>query len=81
MAVVGTGVSIVLFMSILHARGPLFAGMVSYPVPLIALAWGAYDREPITMRQVLAILVVLAMVALVQFGGGRTKPVGLEPGQ
>lgn len=66
MAIFGTGVGIVMFISMLHARGPLYAGMVTYAVPLVALAWGAYDHEMITLRTLTAIGVVLAMVALVQ---------------
>jgi drug/metabolite transporter (DMT)-like permease len=47
-------------------RGPLFAGMVTYVVPVIALFWGWQTGESITLVQVLAMMGVLAMVALVQ---------------
>lgn len=75
LAAIGTGISTVVFLSMIHARGPLFAGMVTYPIPLVALAWGAYDREPITGRQLAAMVVVLAMVALAQYGGVTRKSV------
>jgi drug/metabolite transporter (DMT)-like permease len=72
LAIFGTGVAGYLFINLLYARGPLFAGMASYPVPLIALAWGVFDNEPVTGRQFGAIVFVVAMVALVQFDGKRS---------
>jgi drug/metabolite transporter (DMT)-like permease len=66
LAIVGTGLSIAMFIRLLHFLGPLYAGMSSYLVPLVALTWGAYDQEPITWRQLLGMVTVLAMVALVQ---------------
>jgi drug/metabolite transporter (DMT)-like permease len=75
LAIFGTGIAGYLFITLLHARGPLFAGMSSYPIPLIALAWGVFDNEPITGRQLVAIVFVLAMVGLVQFDGKRSRPM------
>lgn len=68
---VGTGIAVLLFIHLVVQEGPLFAGMVTYVVPVFALAWGAVDGETITTRQLLAISGVLAMVALVQFNGRR----------
>jgi drug/metabolite transporter (DMT)-like permease len=74
LAIFGTGLAGYLFITLLHARGPLFAGMSSYLIPLIALAWGMFDNEPITGWQLVAIGFVLAMVALVQFDRKRLQP-------
>lgn len=65
----GTGVAVLLFNYLVVKEGPLFAGMATYVVPMMALVWGAIDGEPITPRQLGAMLGVLSMVALVQFGG------------
>jgi drug/metabolite transporter (DMT)-like permease len=69
LGVVGTGVAVLLFNRLVVTEGPLFAGMVTYVVPTLALVWGALDGEAITPRQLAAMLGVLSMVALVQFGG------------
>jgi drug/metabolite transporter (DMT)-like permease len=61
-----TGLAIFLFYRLIQRRGPLYAGMVSYIIPLGALAWGWVDKERITLGQVLALAGVLAMTALVQ---------------
>ncbi len=71
LGVVGTGVATVIFYNMVQTRGPLYAGMVTYVIPLGALAWGSVDNETITFRQVIALLGVLASVAMVQY---KNKP-------
>jgi hypothetical protein len=59
-------------------RGPLFAGMTTYVVPVIALLWGTLDHEAISGQQAMAIAGVLGMVAIVQTkskaGEGAAEP-------
>ncbi|TWT87721.1 EamA-like transporter family protein [Pseudobythopirellula maris] len=62
----GTGGTIWMFVRLVQDRGPLFAGMVTYVVPVLALLWGLVDGEKITTIQLVAIGGVLSMVALVQ---------------
>ncbi len=62
----GSGLCIVMLVRLVQDRGPLFAGMVTYVVPMVALFWGWQTNETITLVQVLAMAGVLAMVALVQ---------------
>ena len=62
----GTGACIWIFVRLVQSHGPLFAGMVTYVVPVIALTWGFLDEEKITTRQIMAIAGILSMVALVQ---------------
>jgi drug/metabolite transporter (DMT)-like permease len=73
LGVVGTGVAILLFINLVQQRGPLFAGMVTYVVPVLALMWGALDGETITTRQMAAMAGVLVMVAMVQLGGAPSR--------
>jgi drug/metabolite transporter (DMT)-like permease len=68
LGVIGTGVAVLAFIHLVVKEGPLFAGMVTYVVPVFAIMWGAADGETITTRQLVAIAGVLAMVALVQLG-------------
>ncbi len=75
---VGTGITILMFVQLIKSQGPLFAGMVTYVVPVLALFWGQFDKERLTSMQVLAIGGVLTMVALVQWGAARTTVVA-EP--
>jgi drug/metabolite transporter (DMT)-like permease len=68
LGILGTGFAVLLVIWLIVTKGPLFAGMVTYVVPTLALVWGALDGEVITSRQLAAMAGVLAMVALVQFG-------------
>jgi drug/metabolite transporter (DMT)-like permease len=70
LGVLGTGWGTLVFNGLIQAKGPLFAGMATYLVPLIALAWGWYDRESVTPTQVACLFGVLVMVAIAQFGSG-----------
>jgi drug/metabolite transporter (DMT)-like permease len=74
-----TGIAILAFVHLIQTQGPLFAGMVTYVVPMIALVWGQIDGERLTTRQLVAIGGVLAMVALVQWGAVKQPEPGPEP--
>jgi drug/metabolite transporter (DMT)-like permease len=67
----GTCVAILLNFKLIQDEGPLFAGMVTYVLPILSLLWGRYDHELVTLREVAAMAGVLATVALVQFGAAR----------
>src|SRR4029078_6870788 len=66
LGIVGSGVSTMAYIWLVLKRGPLFAGMTTYVVPVIALLWGTLDHEAISGQQAMAIAGVLGMVALVQ---------------
>ena len=79
LAIVGTGLAILLFIHLVKHQGPLFAGMVTYVIPIIALAWGQFDEEKLTALQLTAMGGVLAMVALVQWGAANNGGKLPEP--
>jgi drug/metabolite transporter (DMT)-like permease len=76
LGLVGSGVSSMTYIWLVLKRGPLFAGMTTYVVPVVALLWGTLDHETISGQQIAAIAGVLIMVAIVQTASKR--PVG-EP--
>ena len=73
LAIFSTGICILMFIRLIKHQGPLFAGMVTYVIPLVALAWGQFDGEKLTWLQMAAMAGVLAMVALVQWGSTQQK--------
>ena len=73
LGVFGTGIPVIFFYFLINKRGPLFAGMVTYVIPIGALIWGAVDGEKITNLQIMAIAGLLAMVALVQWPEKKAK--------
>ncbi len=79
LSIVGTGIAILMFIQLVKHQGPLFAGMVTYVVPVLALIWGQYDSERLTGIQLVAIGGVLVMVAFVQWGAAEPIRSTLEP--
>jgi drug/metabolite transporter (DMT)-like permease len=67
LGIMGTGIPIIFFFSLIKHQGPLFAGMVTYVIPIGAIAWGLIDGEQISALQVISISGLLLMVALVQW--------------
>src|SRR5262249_37335526 len=69
--IVGTGITTFLFNRLIQHHGPLFAGMATNLVPIGALAWGWADHERVTSRQIVALIGLVSMVTIVQFGAAR----------
>jgi len=78
LGIVATGLSVLVFIHLVLKQGPLFAGMITYVVPVLAILWGAYDHETITPQQMVAMAGVLAMVALVQYGSAQPHPAAAD---
>lgn len=66
LGVFGTGVAVAIFYWLIRERGPLYASMVTYVVPCIALVLGWFDAERISPFHLLALAGILVMVWLVQ---------------
>lgn len=79
LAALSTGIATLLFLRMVKDQGPLFAGMVTYVIPIVALAWGQFDGERLTTLQIAAIMGVLSMVALVQWRAASANQPQTEP--
>ncbi|NRA37258.1 MAG: DMT family transporter [Planctomycetes bacterium] len=66
LGVFGTGLTMALFYYLIQKRGPLYASMVTYIIPVGALIIGALDGEHISLIQIGAMCGIIAMVVLVQ---------------
>lgn len=64
LGVVGSAVATVLFYVLVQKAGGLFASLVTYGIPFVALAWGFYYGESITILAVLSLGVILLGVYL-----------------
>jgi len=69
--IIGTGIATILFYKLIHDHGPLFAGMVTYIIPIVAMLFGMADREAMSWLQVAALCGIFLMVALVQKSSPR----------
>ena len=79
LGVVCTGVATFLFFKLIHRHGPLFASMIAYVIPCLAIIIGWLDDEQINMGQLAAMLGVFVMVGLVQYKPPRASAEAMAP--
>jgi drug/metabolite transporter (DMT)-like permease len=65
LALFGTAVSNYLYFQLVKIAGPLFASIVTYLIPIVAMCWGFADGETINGVQVLAMVAILGGVGLI----------------
>ena len=64
LGIVGSAIATALFYILVKRAGGLFASLVTYGIPFIALLWGIFDREPITVLQLICLGIILLGVYL-----------------
>jgi drug/metabolite transporter (DMT)-like permease len=64
LGVLGTALASVLFYMLVKRAGGLFASLVTYGIPFIAILWGVYYHEKVTYMQLIALLIILLGVYL-----------------
>ena len=60
----GTAVATVLFYMLVKRASSIFASMVTYAIPFVAIGWGFYYKEDITLKQIGCLLIILIGVYL-----------------
>jgi drug/metabolite transporter (DMT)-like permease len=64
LGMMGTALASVLFYVLVKKAGGLFASLVTYGIPFIAILWGVYYGEKVTWMQVVALSIILLGVYL-----------------
>lgn len=64
LGVVGSAIATALFYVLVQKAGGLFASLVTYGIPFIALLWGFFDREKISTMQIVSLCIILFGVYL-----------------
>jgi drug/metabolite transporter (DMT)-like permease len=64
LAVFGTVIATILYFQLVHLTNPVFASLVSFLMPIIAILWGVLDGERITMIHLLGLMLILGGVYL-----------------
>lgn len=65
LGVMGTSIASILFYMLIKRSTVVFASMVTYGIPIVAVAWGMYYGETISLVQVGSLLIILAGVYIV----------------
>jgi len=64
LGVAGSAIATALFYILVKRAGGLFASLVTYGIPFVALLWGVFDHEKITWLQVACLGLILFGVYL-----------------
>lgn len=68
LGIVGSAIATGLFYILLQKGGGLFASLVTYGIPFVALFWGFLDGEKITLITIISLFIILAGVFLANRG-------------
>jgi drug/metabolite transporter (DMT)-like permease len=65
LGIVGSALSVIFFNYLIKLSGAVFAASSTYIIPIVAVGWGLFDGEIISIVQILAIFVILGGVWLI----------------
>jgi drug/metabolite transporter (DMT)-like permease len=68
LGIVGTSIATILFYFLVKRAGVLFGSLVTYGIPVIAVAWGLVDGEQLNLKQVFCLALILLGVYIVNRG-------------
>ncbi|TAE39357.1 MAG: DMT family transporter [Runella slithyformis] len=78
LGVLGSGVASVLFNQIVRISSGLFASSVTYLIPIVAIFWGIFDSENITLQHYVGMAVILSGIYLVNAPNVNFDAKGLK---
>ena len=64
LGVAGTAIATILFYILVKKAGGLFASLVTYGIPFVAILWGLLDEEKVTALELLCLTIILFGVYL-----------------
>jgi drug/metabolite transporter (DMT)-like permease len=64
LGIVGTAIATIIFYALVKSAGGLFASMVTYGIPFVAIAWGIYYGESFSMAKIGYLFIILLGVYL-----------------
>lgn len=65
LAIFGSALSVILFNKLVQMTGTLFATSCTYLIPIVAIIWGVFDQEKITLHHLLGFIVITSGIYLV----------------
>ncbi len=72
LGVMGTAVASILFYMLVKRAGGLFASLVTYGIPFVAIGWGIYYQEHINYLHVIALIIILLGVYIANYQKSKT---------
>ena len=75
LGIMGTAIASIIFYMLVKRAGPVFASMVTYGIPFVAVAWGLLRNEQINLQQFFCLLIILVGVYLVNKPQKKADPI------
>jgi len=73
LGVMGTAIASIIFYMLMKRGGLVFASLVTYGIPFVALGWGIYYGESVTVSEVICLLIILSGVYLANLNLTKIK--------
>ena len=74
LGIVGTSIATILFYFLVKRAGIVFGSLVTYGIPVIAVAWGLLDGESLSLMQIACLGIILLGVLIVNRGNFNFLP-------
>jgi drug/metabolite transporter (DMT)-like permease len=71
LGIVGTSIATILFYYLVKQAGMLFGSLVTYGIPVVAVAWGVYYGDTLNITQIACLGIILFGVYIVNRGNLR----------
>ena len=68
LAIIGTAMAVIWFNHLVQNSSAIFASLVTYLIPIVALFWGILDDEKFTLTQAICGVIILLGVYIVKLG-------------
>jgi drug/metabolite transporter (DMT)-like permease len=75
LAILGSSISLILFNRLIQMTNAIFASIVTYLIPIVALVWGILDGEHLNWGHYLGMGLILIGVYLLRKKGAKQKPL------
>lgn len=73
LGLIGTATAMILFYKLIQQTSAIFASVVTYLMPVVAVIWGIIDGEKLTIIHALGGILILAGVYLIQMNSKKVK--------
>lgn len=71
LGVMGTALALIIFNELVHLTDPVFTSSVTYIIPLVAIFWGVWDGESLSLAHCFGIALILLGVYITNRLGSR----------
>lgn len=65
LAIVGSALTVIIYNYLIKTAGAVFASSCTYLIPIVAIGWGLFDGEKVSVLQIICILILILSVYII----------------